>query len=155
MSCLSLISRTKHVFDKRSVLTILNALVDSKCFIVQTYGRIHKKSNVCSLQSTQNFAARIATRTRKYDHNIPVLKELKCATSSNSIILQERYHGLLMPYFPRAGVPFLPVHQARRNKRACQEKFTDAEHSTFKVCQWSEDVLLQNGQCLELHGQPS
>ena len=43
MSCLSLISRTKHVFDKRSVLTILNALVVRKCFIVQTYGRIHKK----------------------------------------------------------------------------------------------------------------
>ena len=43
MSCLSLISRTKHVFDKRSVLTILNALVFRKCFIVQTYGRIHKK----------------------------------------------------------------------------------------------------------------
>ena len=35
------------------------------------------KSNVCSLQSTQNFAARIATRTRKYDHIIPVLKEFK------------------------------------------------------------------------------
>ena len=43
MSCLSLISRTKHVFEKRSVLTILNALVFRKCFIVQTYGRIHKK----------------------------------------------------------------------------------------------------------------
>ena len=43
MSCLSLISRTKHVFDKRSVLTILNALVFRKCFIVQTYGQIHKK----------------------------------------------------------------------------------------------------------------
>ena len=43
MSCLSQISRTKHVFDKRSLLTILNALVFRKCFIVQTYGQIHKK----------------------------------------------------------------------------------------------------------------
>ena len=43
MSCLSQISRTKHVFDKRSLLTIFNALVFRKCFIVQTYGRILKK----------------------------------------------------------------------------------------------------------------
>ena len=42
-SCLSRISRTKHVFDKRSLLTILNALVFRKCFIVQTCGQIHKK----------------------------------------------------------------------------------------------------------------
>ena len=32
MSCLGQISRTKHVFDKRTVLTILNALVFSKLF---------------------------------------------------------------------------------------------------------------------------
>ena len=35
------------------------------------------KSNISKLQSTQNFAARIATSSRKYDHITPVLKELK------------------------------------------------------------------------------
>ena len=44
------------------------------------------------------------------------------------------------------------VNWARRNKRACHEKFTDAEHSTFQVCLWSEDVLLYDSQYLELHG---
>ena len=35
------------------------------------------KSNISKLQGIQNFAARIATGTRKYDHITPVLKELK------------------------------------------------------------------------------
>ena len=46
-------------------------------FIVQTHGRIHQKVIICRLQSFQNFAARIATGTRKYDHITPVLKELQ------------------------------------------------------------------------------
>ena len=34
------------------------------------------KRNICRLQTIQNFAARIVTCTRKYDHITPVLKEL-------------------------------------------------------------------------------
>ena len=34
MSCLSQISRTKHIFDKRTLLTIINALVFRKLFIL-------------------------------------------------------------------------------------------------------------------------
>ena len=77
MSSLSQISRTRHVFDKRTLLTIINALVFSKLFYCSNVWANTSKSNVSKLQSIQNFAARIATNTRKYDHITPVLKELK------------------------------------------------------------------------------
>ena len=79
MSCLSQISRTKHIFDKRTLITILNALVFSKLFL--SFKRMGKYIRKYYMQITkyshENFAARIATGTRKYDHIIPVLKELK------------------------------------------------------------------------------
>ena len=77
MSCLGQISRTKHVFDKRTLLTIINALVFSKLFYCSNVWANTSKSNISKLQGIQNFAARIATGTRKYDHITPVLKELK------------------------------------------------------------------------------
>ena len=77
MSCLGQINRTKHVFDKRTLLTIINALVFSKLFYCSNVWANTSKSNISKLQGIQNFAARIATGTRKYDHITPVLKELK------------------------------------------------------------------------------
>ena len=68
--CLSQISRAKHVFDKRTLL--------SNFFIVSMYGKIHQKVILIlsKLQSVQNFPARIATSTRKYDHITPVATTL-------------------------------------------------------------------------------
>ena len=77
MSCLGQISRTKHVFDKCTLLTIINALAFSKLYYCSNVWANISKSNISKLQGIQNFAARIATSTRKYDHITPVLKELK------------------------------------------------------------------------------
>ena len=77
MSCLGQISRTKHVFDKCTLLTIINALAFSKLYYCSNVWANTSKSNISKLQGIQNFAARIATSTRKYDHITPVLKELK------------------------------------------------------------------------------
>ena len=77
MSCLSQISHTKHVFDKRTPLTTMNAPASSKLFHCSNVWANTSKSNKSKLQSIQNFAARIATSTRKYEHITPVLKQLK------------------------------------------------------------------------------
>ena len=77
MSCLIQISGSKHVFDKRTLLTIMNASVFSKLFYCSNVWANTPKSNISKLQSIQNFAARIATSTHKYDHITSVLKELK------------------------------------------------------------------------------
>jgi len=76
MSCLSQISCTKHVFDKHTLLTIINDLGLSKIYFSNVWAN-RSKRNVSKLQSIQNFAARIMTRTRKYERVTPVLKELK------------------------------------------------------------------------------
>ena len=39
------------------------------------------------------------------------------ASSSNSVILQKRWHGLEMPNIPRGRVLFLTIQKARRNKQ--------------------------------------
>ena len=77
MSCLSQMNRRKHVFDKHTPLTILNALVFGELLYCSNVWGNTKKSNVCKLQSIENFAARIATSPHKYDHITPVLRELK------------------------------------------------------------------------------
>ena len=77
MSCLIQISHTKHVYDKRTPLTTMNAQASGKLFYCSNVWANTSKSNISKLQSIQNVAARIATSTRKYEHMTPVLKELK------------------------------------------------------------------------------
>lgn len=77
MSCLSQISHTKQVFDKCSLLTIINSLLFSQLFYCSNVWANASRFNVSKLQSLRDFAARIVTRTRKCDHITPVLKELK------------------------------------------------------------------------------
>ena len=69
------ISRTSHAFYKRTLLTIINALVFSKLFYCSNVWANISKRNINILQAIQNFAARIVTGTRKYDHISPLLKE--------------------------------------------------------------------------------
>ena len=40
-------------------------------------GQIRLRKNIAKLQTVQNFAARIVTGTRKYDHITPMLQQLK------------------------------------------------------------------------------
>ena len=52
----------------------------SKFFYCSTVWSATSHKNISKLQSVQNFAARIVTGTRKYDHITPVLKQLKWLT---------------------------------------------------------------------------
>ena len=61
MSRLGQINRVKHVFDKRTLLMIINSNT-STC-------------NINKLQAVQNFASRIVSGARRYDHVTPIRKE--------------------------------------------------------------------------------
>ena len=62
------INRVRHVLDKKTLMAVINTLVFSRLFYCSSvWGGISMK-NVLKLQSVQNFAARIITSTRKYDH---------------------------------------------------------------------------------------
>ena len=78
---LAQISRVKHCLDRTSLLTAINSLVFSKlsyCSNVwaNTTEKIRRK-----LQAVQNFACRIVSGVRKYDHITPHLKSCLLYTS--------------------------------------------------------------------------
>ena len=77
MSILGQINRVEHAFDRKTLITIINTLVFSKMFYCSSVWSNTAEKNLKKLQTVQNFAARIVTGTRKYDHITPVLKDLK------------------------------------------------------------------------------
>ena len=76
MSRLGQINRVKHVFDKRTLLMIINSLVFSRLFYCSNVWSNTSKCNVNKLQAVQNFACRIVSGARKFDHVTPIRKEL-------------------------------------------------------------------------------
>ena len=76
LSMLCQISRVRHLFIKPVLSTILNSLIFSKRFYCYTVWAATSKQNLQKLQLVQNFAARVLTDTKKFDHISPVLREL-------------------------------------------------------------------------------
>ena len=77
MSALGQINRVKHIFRKDILVTIINFLVFSKFYYCSSVWSNTSASNIHKLQGVQNFAARIVSGTRKFDHVSPALKDLR------------------------------------------------------------------------------
>jgi hypothetical protein len=67
------INRVKYLLTKKSLSTVINALVFSKLYYCSTVRANTSKQNLKKLQNVQNFAARILTNSRKFDHITPLL----------------------------------------------------------------------------------
>ena len=76
MSRLGQISRVKHCFDKRTLIIIINTSVFSKLFYCSSLWSNTSQSNIAKVQAVQNFACRIVSGSKKYDHVTPILKQL-------------------------------------------------------------------------------
>ena len=74
MSSLGQINRVKHAPDRRTLLIVMNTLVFSKLFYCSNVWANCSKLNIDKLQSVKNFARRIVSGIRKYDHVTPELK---------------------------------------------------------------------------------
>ena len=70
------INRVKHLFDRSTFITIINSLVFSKLFYCSSMWSSTTQKNIARLQKVQNFAARIVTGARQYEHITLMLKEL-------------------------------------------------------------------------------
>ena len=77
MSSLAQINRVKYIFDKNTLMIVINALVFSKLFYCSSVWSNAATTHLLKLQAVQNFAARIVSNTRKFDHVTPVLKDLR------------------------------------------------------------------------------
>ena len=89
MASLCQINRIKYLLDSRTLETVIKALVFSKLYFCSSVWANTSKTNVRKLQKIQNFAARILTGTRKYDHITPVLKELKWLSVPATLALND------------------------------------------------------------------
>ena len=69
------INRVKYLFDRRTLITIINSLVFSKLLYCSSVWANTTKKNIELLQTVQNLAARIVSGTRKFDHVTPILKQ--------------------------------------------------------------------------------
>ena len=83
------INRVWHLFTKEVLLVTLNSLVFSKLFYYSTVWAGTSKQNISKLQLLQNFAARVLTNTRKYDHISPFLKELGWVSIKDQLKLRD------------------------------------------------------------------
>ena len=71
----------KHIWRKNmlwylSLDIIINALVFSKLFYCSSVWSNTSQFNIAKLQAVQNFACRIVSGWKKYDHVTPILKQL-------------------------------------------------------------------------------
>ena len=71
------LNRVKHLFDRSTLITIINALVFSKLIYCSSVWAGVTKKNIERLQKVQNFAVRIVTGTHKFEHITPYLKDLR------------------------------------------------------------------------------
>ena len=89
LSSLCQISRVRHLFSKEALCIMINSLVFSKLFYCSTVWSGTYKQNIHKLQLMHNFAARILTDTRKYDHITPALKDLGWLTVEEQLRLRD------------------------------------------------------------------
>ena len=91
MSSLSQIYRVKHAFSKELLITIIKSLVFSKIFYCSSVWSNTSATNINKLQAIQNFAARIVTNSRKFNHITPILKERRWMPIKGSLLYRDAF----------------------------------------------------------------
>ena len=77
ISKLCQISRVKQSFDKDTPILMITSLVFNKLFYCSCAWSNTSAANIKKLQLVQNFASKIVTGTREFDHVTPLLRQLK------------------------------------------------------------------------------
>ena len=88
MYALGQISRVKHIFRKDILVKIINSLVFSTLYYCSSVWSNTSASNNRK-QGVQNFAARIVSGTRKFDHVSPALKDLRWTPVKSHLYLRD------------------------------------------------------------------
>jgi hypothetical protein len=94
MAKLCQINRVKDSFDKDSLCLMVSTLVMSKLLYCSSVWSNTSTKNVKKLQAVQNFAGRIVTQTRKFDHITPVMEELNWLPVKEHLL----YRDTIMTY---------------------------------------------------------
>ena len=76
------INRVRYNFGNNTIRTTITALVMSKLYYCSIVWSNTSTTNTNTLQAVQNFAVRIITNTRKYDHITPALNSIRWLPAS-------------------------------------------------------------------------
>ena len=80
MHSLAQISRVKYMFDKNTLMTIINALEFIKLFCCSSVLSNAATTHLSTPQAVQYFVARIISNAGKFDNVTPILKDLRWRT---------------------------------------------------------------------------
>ena len=83
------INRVKDSFDKETLKFIISSLVISKLFYCSSTWSNTSSTNISKLQEVQNFACRIITNTRKFDHITPALRQISWLPVKEQLLLRD------------------------------------------------------------------
>ncbi|KAF7648491.1 hypothetical protein LDENG_00156130 [Lucifuga dentata] len=111
---LSNIAKIRLILSLRDAETVIHAFVSSRLDYCNVFLSGLPNCAIRSLQLVQNAAARILTKTRKYDHITPVLASLRWlpvqarADFKPLLFTYKAMHGLAPPYISELIIP--PCH---------------------------------------------
>ena len=100
----SQINRVKYLFDRCSLITIIDSLIFGELLYCSSVWANTTKKNIELLQSVQTFAARIVSGTRKFDHVTPILKQLQWLPIIKQLAVRDAtmvfkcLNGIVPPY---------------------------------------------------------
>ena len=89
MRKLCMIGRIRHLLDKPTLFIVINSLVFTKMFYCSSVWSGTSKANISKLQLVQNFAARLLSDKKKYDHITQSLILLKLLPVSDLLYLKD------------------------------------------------------------------
>ena len=89
MAKLCQIRRIRHLLDQETMCSVVQALVLTRLFYCSSVWAKTTAKNVKKLQLVQNFAARVISNTRKFDHITPILGELKWMTVDQTLVYKD------------------------------------------------------------------
>ena len=91
---LTRVNRIKHLLDRSTLIYLIKAFVFCKLFYCSTVWSNTSNDNIKKLQLVQNYACRIVTGLKKYDHITEALKSLKWLNVKKKLL----FNDLVMVY---------------------------------------------------------
>ena len=129
MAKLCQINRVKNSFDGRTLEQLISSLA-LKMLYFSTVWSNTSTTNIKKLQLVQNFACKIVTKTRKFDHVTPLLRELNWLSIDQllffraTVMTYKCMNHLAPSYLSSKFVKRSDIHNRRtRNREALQIPF--------------------------------
>ena len=119
----SQINHVKHLFDKHTLVPLINSLVFRKWLYCLSVRANTTKKNIELVQAEQNFAAQIVSGTTKFDRVTLILKQLqrlpivRQLAVRNATVIFECLNGLAPPYLFQKFKTRSGVHNCKTTNR--------------------------------------